>query len=88
MSTKTTNTFNINMVYQDFSERTYKLPLNGDWSQETHNQAINQIQAFNTAAQNDASSVSQTFLSDGGSRVVRIKSAILVEKTEEEIYSG
>lgn len=88
MSTKTTNTFNVNMVYQDFDERTYKIPLNGDWSQETRNQAVTQIQAFNTAAQNDSSSVSQTFRSDGGSKVVRIKSAILIEKTEEEIYSG
>lgn len=88
MSTKTTNTFNVNMVYEDFDERTYKIPLNGDWSQSTHDQAINQIKAFNTAAANDSSSVSQTFRSDGGSRVVRIKSAILIEKTEEEIYSG
>lgn len=88
MSTKTTNTFNVDMVYQDYSERTYKIPLNGAWNQTTHDQAITQIQAFNTAAQNDASSVSQTFLSDGGSRVVRIKSATLIEKTEEEIYSG
>jgi len=88
MSTKTTNNFNVNMVYQDFDERTYKIPLEGEWNQTTHDQAINQIQAFNTAAQNSASSVSQTFLSDGGSRVVRIKSAILIEKTEEEIYSG
>lgn len=88
MSTKTTNTFNVNMVYQDFDERTYKIPLEGDWNQTTHDQAINQIRAFNTAAQTDSSSVSQTFRSDGGSKVVRIKSATLIEKTEEEIYSG
>lgn len=88
MSTKTTDTINVGLIYQDLDERTYKIPVNGDVTSETINNAKNQIRAFNTAASNDASSVSQTFLSEGGSRVARIKSAVFIRKTEEEIYNG
>lgn len=80
MATKTTKTVNAKMSYADYTERTYKIPWNGN------NDVTAKIKAFNTAAASQSSSVQQTFLSENGAAVVAITDATTVIKTEEEIY--
>lgn len=79
----TTRTVNLTASYEDYTERTYKIPL-----QETQSTATikTQIQLFNTAAGTENSSVRQTFLSENGARISAITDAVTVVKTEEEIY--
>lgn len=88
MSSTITNTFNTELTYSDYTSRTYKVPVKGEMSQEIYDAAKAQIRAFNTAAQNPASSVAQTFVSDNGNPVVSISEVTLVTREEEVIYSG
>lgn len=76
----TTSTVNLTMTYGDYTERTYKINWNGNAD------IANKIKAFNAAASNDASSVSQTFLSENGARPTAITEAVTIIKTEDEIY--
>lgn len=82
MAATTTQTINLELTYKDYTTRTYKVPL--QTGAET--QAKAKIRAFNTAAENDASSVAQTFVSNDGSAVAGITAATIVYRTEEEIY--
>lgn len=80
MAATTTSTINLKLSYADYTERTYKI----EWRGNTDIAA--KIKAFNQAATNDASTVTQTFLSENGARPVAITDATTVVKTEEEIY--
>lgn len=80
MAVTTTKTVSLKMTYADYTERTYKIK----W--QDNNDIATKIKAFNAAAENDASSVSQTFLSENGARVTAITDATTIVKTEEEIY--
>lgn len=80
MAVTTTRTVNLKASYGDYTERTYKIRWNGNADIAT------KIKAFNAAANNDASSVAQTFLSENGARITAITEATTVVKTEEEIY--
>lgn len=88
MSSTTTNTINVKLTYSDYTDRTYKIPVRGEMSQETYNAAKEQIRAFNTAAANVGSSVKQTFVSVNGQPVTGITDATLVTTEEEVIYNG
>lgn len=88
MSLTVTNSITAKLSYTDYTERTYKIPVNGEMSQEIFDNAKNQIRAFNTAAQNPSSSVAQTFTSVNGAPVASITDATLITTEEEEIYSG
>lgn len=80
MATTTTKTVNLKASYADYTERNYKI----NWMGNTDIAA--KIKAFNAAAANDASTVTQTFLSENGARITAITDATTVIKTEEEIY--
>lgn len=80
MATTTTQTINLKLTYADYTERTYKTKWQGNTDIATR------IQAFNAAAANPDSSVSQTFLSENGARPTAITEATTITKTEEEIY--
>lgn len=89
MSTVTTNTMQVGLIYNDLSERTYKIPYNmGDTSAEALGYVKEAIRNFNTAAAQAGSEVNQTFLSDDGATVARVKNATLVVKREDVIYGG
>lgn len=88
MSTVTTNTMQVGLIYNDLSERTYKIPYNMDSSAEALGYAKEAIRNFNTAAATAGSEVNQTFLSDDGATVARVKNATLIVKREDVIYNG
>ena len=78
----TTSTLSLKMSYADYTERTYKINWEGNTDIST------KIKAFNAAADNDASSVTQTFRSENGARPVAITEATTIIKTEEVIYDA
>lgn len=76
----TTRTVNLKLTYEDYTERTYKIPWQGNADVTTR------IKQFNTAAAIDQSSVRYTFLSENGAPPTAITEATTIVKTEEEIY--
>lgn len=88
MSITQTNTFQVKLLYGDYDTRNYKIPIHGEMSQEIYTNAKQRIAAFNEAAADSSSSVSQTFVSDGGAKVARITESTLIQKVEEVIYNG
>jgi len=76
------------MNYRDYTNRTYKIPYNRESSAESTAATKTAIQNFNTAAADPTSAVAQTFLSDGGATVAEITSAVMIETTEEVLFSG
>lgn len=80
MSTTTTSTVKLKLTYQDYTERNYNIK----W--RNNNDVADKIRAFNTAAADANSAVSQTFLSENGARPTAITEATTIVKTEEEIY--
>lgn len=80
MPTTTTSTVRVKLTYQDYTERNYNIK----WKNNADVTA--KIKAFNTAAADASSSVSQTFLSENGARPTAITEATTIVKTEEEIY--
>lgn len=78
----TTSTISLKLSYADYTERTYKINWTGNTDIAT------KIKAFNNAASNDASTVTQTFLSENGARPVAITDATTIVKTEEVIYNA
>lgn len=84
----TTDTINVELAYTDHSERTYKIPYNGEKTAEGYAAAKQAIRNFNTAAADSTSAVAQTFLSKSGAPVAGIMNATLVEVTEEVLYNG
>lgn len=83
MAVTTTTTVNLELTYDDYTTRNYKIPLRTGTTTSTVKTAIT---AFNTAAGDANSSVAQTFISEGEAKVGGITNAIIVEKQEEEIY--
>lgn len=83
-----TFTINVEVAYTDHSERTYKIPYNGERTAEGYAAAKQAIRNFNTAAADVNSAVAQTFLSKTGAPAAGIMNATLVEVTEEVLYSG
>jgi len=83
-----TFTINVELAYTDHSERTYKIPYNGERTAAGYAAAKQAIRNFNTAAADANSAVAQTFLSKSGAPAAGIMNATLVEVTEEVIYSG
>lgn len=83
-----TNTMQVGLIYNDLSERTYKIPYNMDSSAEALGYVKEAIRNFNTAAATAGSEVNQTFLSDDGATVARVKNATLIVKREDVIYNG
>lgn len=83
-----TNTMQVGLIYTDLTERTYKIPYNMDSSAEALGYAKEAIRNFNTAAATAGSEVNQTFLSDDGAPVARVKNATLIVKREDVIYNG
>lgn len=75
-----TRTINLKATYGDFTERTYRIKWQGN------NDIAARVKAFNTAAENQDSTVAQTFLSENGARLTSITEATTIVKTEEEIY--
>lgn len=84
----TTDTVNVELAYTDHTERTYKIPFNGEKSAEGYNAVKQAIRNFNTAAADSTSAVAQTFLSKSGAPAAGIMNATLVTITEDVIYSG
>ncbi len=76
----TTQTIKLTMTYDDYTERSYTTKWQGNTD------IANRIKAFNTAAADPQSSVSQTFLSENGAGPTAITDATTIIKTEEEIY--
>lgn len=88
MSTRT-STINVEIAYTDHNERTYKIPFNGEITTEKYNQSKQKIRDFNAAIQAEPDgAVAQTFLSQTGAKAAGIKSATLVMREEDVIYSG
>lgn len=88
MLTKTVKA-RVTLTYANDKTRTYNLPVT--WTESTAeiiDSMKTAIRNFNTAAATDGSSVKQTFLSDDGSPVVAITSAIQVTREEEVLYNG
>ena len=86
MSTTTTNKIKLTAIYTDYEERTFNIPNN--WQPEDYASIKSAIANFNTAAASIGSSVNQTFVSNGGASIARIKAAEVIETTEEVIYSA
>lgn len=82
------NTINVEIAYTDHNERTYKIPFNGEITTEKVNQSKQKIRDFNTALADTNGAVAQTFLSSTGAPAAGIKSATLVMREEDVIYSG
>lgn len=82
MAVTTTFTANLELTYADYTTRNYKIPL----QTEAAPYVVSKIQAFNAAAADSNSSVSKTFLSNGGAQVGSITEATTVYREEEEIY--
>lgn len=80
----TNTTINTTLTYTDYSQRTYKIPVQDGTTNEAMKTALRN---FNVAAASASSSVAQTFLSDGGAPVASINEAVIVERTEDVIYS-
>lgn len=76
----TTQTIKLTMTYDDYTERNYTTTWQGNTD------IANRIKAFNAAAADPQSSVSQTFLSENGAGPTAITDATTIIKTEEEIY--
>lgn len=76
----TTSTIRLKITYADYTERNYTTAWQGNTDIATR------IRAFNTAAADPQSSVSQTFLSENGAGPTAITEATTIVKTEEEIY--
>lgn len=85
MLSTTTKTINATLLYSDYSERTYKIPMTDEATDTTAKEAII---AFNEAAQNNNIAITQTFISDNGAPVTGIKDAVVIRTTEDVIYSG
>lgn len=75
----------LTIAYQDYTERTYKLPTRTAQNAGT---VKTKIQAFNTAAAISSSDVAKTFLSDNGAHPIGITEAEIVTVEEEVIYNG
>lgn len=84
-TTTTTRTVQLEVTYGDYTTRNYKVP----WQEGVAVEAvIRQIQAFNTAAATEGSSVKQTFLSESGTAISGITDATTIVKMEEVLYSA
>lgn len=82
MATVTTDNIQVELTYTDYVTRNYKIPLQSG----AVTQAVAKIKAFNAAASDPTSSVTQTFLSESGAPVAGITAAIVIHREEEEIY--
>ena len=81
-----TNKIKLTAIYTDYEERTINIP--NKYGFEDHASIKAAIANFNAAAASIGSSVNQTFVSNGGASIARIKAAEIVETTEEVIYSA
>lgn len=81
----TTNTINLKVGYEDYTERTYKIPYVGT-STMNYDAVVTKIKEFNTAASTQDSNVKQTFLSENGAQITGITDATIVRREETEIY--
>lgn len=82
------DTIQLEIAYTDHNERTYKIPFNGEITTEKVNQSKQKIRDFNAAVADPNGAVAQTFLSSTGAPAAGIKSATLVRREEDVIYSG
>lgn len=83
------DTIQLEIAYTDHNERTYKIPFNGEITTEKVNQSKQKIRDFNAAIIAEPNgAVAQTFLSSTGAPAAGIKSATLVRREEDVIYSG
>lgn len=81
-----TNKIKLTAIYTDYEERTINIP--NKYGFEDYASIKSAIANFNAAAASIGSSVNQTFVSNGGASIARIKAAEIVETTEEVIYSA
>ena len=86
MSTVSKSTIKLTAIYTDYEERNINIPNN--FAPEDSASIKAAISNFNTAAASVGSSVNQTFVSNNGASIARIKAAEVVDTTEEVIYSA
>lgn len=89
----TSSTVNVEMAFTDHNERTYKIPVGVEITEETEEQvteaARQGIRNFNAAIIAEPNgAVAQTFISETGAFAAGIKSGVLVIKDEEVLYNG
>lgn len=85
MSVSVTNSIKLTMLYEDFTERTYSIPV---YNTPNPTSVKENVWAFNDDASISGSDLQKTFISENGLPVMQISTAQIVTVEEEVIYSG